>query len=150
NVPRQAGGRLALKPKPPLGPAGLPPSTARTGGSWPTSLGGATVPRTVHGLETSGLISGYSSFCLAVGFQAFPVGGPNRAQLLSCRASSVVVNLASSELGAAMTGEVNASLAKATSILPRCFWYSFCQVMSRPWGRKTTLAGLPCTLGIVS
>src|ERR1700736_5940911 len=70
---------------------------------------GPVVPNIVHSCFTSGLMSGYFSFSSAVGFHGSPVGGPNAAQLLSCLASVVVVNLASSEVEAAMAGDAKDS-----------------------------------------
>src|SRR5207244_1457899 len=98
-----------------------------------------------------GLISGYILFSFFEGSQVVPVGGPNKAQLCNFLAMRVVVNLASIDWSSrAICFEEKASLPNSTPILPLCFWYSCCHLMSLPSGRKTTLAGFPLALGIVS
>src|SRR5262245_23157902 len=81
-------------------------------------LGGAAGWSTVQSFATSGTISGYSDFSLSVGCQAPPMGGPNTACVLSWRARSVVVTLASSECEAQMGGVENASFPVSAVIFP--------------------------------
>src|SRR5580704_10684999 len=109
------------------------------------------MPRMVQPCGSRALISGHFSLSCLDGLHVLPVGGPKKAKLFNCLARSAVVNLASSELpGVARAGDVNASLANSTPILPWYFVYTFCHARSRCCGRKTTLAGLPLGLAMVS
>ena len=56
----------------------------------------------------------------SVGSQVRPIGGPNRAQVLSSLAIDDVVNLASSECEAESGGVVNALKPKSALIFPLC------------------------------
>src|SRR5437899_2379311 len=74
-----------------------------------SSVLGGLACRIVHGLLTSGLISGKFLRSSSVGCQVLPSGGPKSAHDFKSLARSVVVNLASSDENAAIGGVVNAS-----------------------------------------
>src|SRR5262249_42352182 len=93
--------------------------------------------RIVHGLLTSGRISGNRRRSSCVGSQVTPSGGPNNAHVSIRLAIAVVVYLASSEWAAARGAVVNASRPKSAPIFPLCFSYSLSQTLSRSDGRQT-------------